>query len=82
MALTRMNALGIVSYSEEKMARIKEIIALRNRVHIRLAEKSEFSRADFCLELYNEVMELIQELSEDIYNNGVKLYSYCNRKDE
>lgn len=80
MALARMNALGIISYSEEKMARIKEIIGLRNRVHIRLAEKSEFSSADFCLELHDEVIALIQELSEAIYNNGVKFYSYCNQE--
>ena len=80
MALARMNALGIISYSEEKMARVKEIIGLRNRVHIRLAEKSEFSSADFCLKLHNEVIALIQELSEAIYNNGVKFYSYCNQE--
>lgn len=80
-ALARMNALGILSYSEEKMARIKEIIELRNRVHIRLAEKSEFNSADFCLDLHNEVINLIQELSEDIYNNGVRLYSYCNQEE-
>ena len=78
-ALTRMNELGILSYGEEKMARIKEIITLRNRVHIRLAEKSEFSSEDFCLNLHNEVITLIQELSEAIYNNGIKLYSRCNQ---
>ena len=78
-ALTRMNELGILSYGEEKMARIKEIIELRNRVHIRLAEKSEFSSEDFCLNLHNEVITLIQELSEAIYNNGIKLYSRCNQ---
>ena len=78
-ALTRMNELGILSYGEEKMARIKEIITLRNRVHIRLAEKSEFSSEDFCLNLHNEVITLIQELSEAIYNNGIKFYSRCNQ---
>ena len=80
VALERMNALRIISYSEEKKARIKEIIALRNRVHIRLAERSEFSSADFCLDLYNEILTLIGELSEDIYHNGVKLYACCNQE--
>ena len=78
-ALMRINELGILFYTEEKMARIKEIIELRNRVHIRLAEKSEFNSADFCLDLHNEVIGLIQELSENIYNNGVKFYSCCNQ---
>ena len=81
-ALVRMNDLGIISYNQEKMMRIKEIIELRNRVHIRLAEQSEFNSADFCLDLHNEVLTLIQELSEDIYKNGVKLYSCCNQEEK
>ena len=72
-----MRDLGIVNYTEEKMERIKEIIGLRNRVHIRLAENSEFNSADFCVNLHEEVFTLIRELSEDIYNNGVKMYYRC-----
>lgn len=76
-ALSRLRDLGIVDYTEEKMERIKEIIGLRNRIHIRLAENSEFNSADFCVSLHDEVFALIQDLSEDIYKNGVKMYYNC-----
>ena len=78
-ALCRMKELGIVDYSEEKMERIKEIIDLRNRVHIRLAKNNEFNSSDFCLELYNEVIELVQDVSRNIFEKGVKLYA-CGKR--
>lgn len=77
--LIKMRKLGIVNYSDEEMSRIKEIIDLRNRIHIRLAENNEFNSSDFCLALYNEVIGLLKEISEAIYTNGVKLYA-CGKR--
>lgn len=77
-ALKRLKEIGVVDYDDKKIARIKEIIDLRNRVHIRLAKENEFNSSDFCLSLYNEVVLLTQNLAEDIYKNGVKLY-YCGK---
>ena len=78
-ALCRMRELHIVDYDEAKMERIKEIIELRNRIHIRLAENNEFNSSDFCLAVYNEVIGLLKQISEDIYTNGVKLYA-CGKR--
>lgn len=77
-ALVKMNQLHIVNYSEKQLSRIKEIIELRNRVHIRLATENEFNNADFSISLYNEVIQLIQQLSDCIYTNGFPLYYQCN----
>lgn len=77
LALEKMKELGIVDYDDSKMSRIKEIIDYRNRVHIRLAKDNEFKSADFDIELYNEVMSLLADLAEKVYDNGVKLYNMC-----
>ena len=77
--LIKMKKLGVVDYDDSQMDRIKEIIDLRNRVHIRLAENNEFNSSDFCLALYNEVIGLLKQISEAIYKNGVKLYA-CGKR--
>ena len=77
-SLHRMNELGITSFSIEEMTRIKELIDLRNRVHIRLACEKEFKSGEYNLALYNEVIRLLQKLDEQIIANGVSLYGYCH----
>ena len=74
-----MKELNIVDFTEGQLERIKEIIELRNRIHIRLAENNEFNSSDFCLALYNEVIGLLKQISEAIYKNGVKLYA-CGKR--
>ena len=77
-ALKRLNEVGVTTFSEEEMKRIIEIIELRNRVHIRLANEKEFISDDFNLPLYNEVVLLVQKLTEQIIDNGVQLYHHCD----
>lgn len=76
-ALKKLKKISIVGFSDIEMERVEEFLSLRNRVHIRLAEENEFNSADFCLEKYNELICLLQRLSDDIYNNGVKYYIDC-----
>lgn len=76
-ALKRMNQLNITTFTETELQRIKTIIDYRNRVHIRLATENEFKSDDFSLRLYNEIIEFLKRICEDIYNNGVPLYKKC-----
>lgn len=76
-ALKRMKELSIVDFDDHEIDRIKSIIELRNRVHIRLATDNEFTSADFSLTLYNEVILLLQRLSDGIYTNGISMYGNC-----
>ncbi len=73
-AVKKLAQIGILNYDNEKVARVQEIIELRNRIHIRLAKGMEINLGDFTLELYNEVVELLQDIDEQIYNNAVPHY--------
>lgn len=77
-ALKKINELHITDFDNREMSRILEIIKFRNRVHIRVAPENEFISSDFSLSLYNEVIRLLQRLSESIYENGVPLYGKCD----
>jgi len=77
-ALKRMKELGIVDYSEAQLTRIKKIIELRNRVHIRLATENEFTCSDFSVALYNETMEILKDLISQLHDNGKALYAKCD----
>ena len=76
-AIKRINELGITSFSSDELSRIKELIDLRNRVHIRLAEEKEISDKEFNLELYNEIIKLLQRTCDELYKNAVPLYKSC-----
>lgn len=78
-ALMKINELKITDFSDLEMNRIGEIINLRNRIHIRLATENEFNSSDFSLQLYNEVIGLLQRISTSIYQNGIVLYNSCNK---
>ena len=80
-ALKKLNELGITDFSDEELRRIKCIIDLRNKIHIRLSEKNEYMSSDFSLPLYNEMIALLQKLSGRIYKYGVPLYGRCENKD-
>lgn len=79
-ALKRINELGITTFSDEELNRVKKVIDLRNRIHIRLADEKEFTSKDFNLALYNEVIQLLQRVSDEIYRNGVPLYRTCSKE--
>lgn len=76
-ALKRINELEITTFSSDELDRIKELIDLRNRVHIRLSNEKEFTSKEFNLKLYNEVIQLMQRVSDEIYQNGVPQYKSC-----
>ena len=79
-AVEKLAQIGILDYGEEKIVRVKEIIDLRNRIHIRLAKGMEINLGDFNLDLYNEVVELLQDIDEQIYKNAVPHYNCSNVK--
>lgn len=76
-ALDKLVLLNILEFEAEKVERIKEIMDLRNQVHIRLAPKNELDARYFTLDLYNEVVELLQDIDERIFLQGVSLYANC-----
>ena len=73
-ALGKLVLINVLDYDENKLARLQEIIDLRNRIHIRLTKGSELQLDDFNLELYNEVVHFLQDLDKQIFEKGVPLY--------
>lgn len=80
LALQKLVLIDVLDYDEEKLSRVQEIIDLRNRIHIRLTKGSELQLDDFNLELYNEVVQLLQDVDEQIFRKGVPLYG-CRTKE-
>ena len=76
-ALKRINDLQITTFAEDELTRINELIGLRNRVHIRLSDKKEFTEKEFNVDVYNEVIRLLQRIDNEIYQNGVPRYRSC-----
>lgn len=64
----------ILNFDEDELRRVLTIIDLRNRIHIRLVKGNELNQADFNLNLYNEVIKLLQNIDEQIYQKAVPLY--------
>lgn len=73
-ALKRMNELSITSFSEKDLEKIQKYIDFRNRVHIRLTQENEFLSGDFKISVYNNIVEYLSRLSDDILKNGVPMY--------
>lgn len=63
------------NYDAEKLARVQEIINMRNRIHIRLTQGNEMNLDDFTLELHNEVVSLLQDIDQQIYEKAIPHYS-------
>ena len=79
-ALQKLVAINVLDYDAPKVARVQEIINLRNRIHIRLTKGSELQLDDFNMVLYNEVIQLLQDIDVQIYNKGVPLYGCLTDK--
>ena len=73
-ALKKLVFLGVLDFDQKKLDRVQDIIDLRNRIHIRLSPGNEMQLDDFKLQLYNEVISLLQEIDEQVYLKGVPLY--------
>lgn len=76
-AVEQLASIGILDFDTGKVIRVKEIIDLRNRIHIRLTEGNEMKLDDFTLSLYNEVVALLQDIDKQIYEKAVPHYG-CN----
>ena len=74
-AIDKLVKLEILKLEEEKLTKLKEIIELRNTIHIRLANYNEMQQEVFCLENYNETVYLLQDITEQIYERAVPLYN-------
>lgn len=76
-ALDKLIDYKVLSFSEDEVKRLKKIIDLRNRVHIRIAKENEFIDGSFDIDLYNETMKLLKRISKEIYLNGIEQYNKC-----
>lgn len=77
-ALEKLVLIGVIDYDTDKLSRVQEIMDLRNRIHIRLTNGNEMKLADFNLNLYNEVIEFLQSIDEQVYRNAVPIYHCKN----
>ena len=73
-AVEKLTAVEILDFDIKKVSRVQEIIDLRNRIHIRLSKVNEMKMDDFTLELYNEVVTLLQDVDNQIYKKAVPHY--------
>lgn len=77
-ALHKMKDIGILKFDDSDMERIKEIIMLRNEVHLLLAKGNEFWEDKFNMNLYYEMRKLLERTLKAIYNN--KHLYFCKGK--
>lgn len=78
-AIKRINDLGVTSFSSKELDRIKELVDLRNCIHIRLDKEKEMTDKNFNLRLYNEVIKLLQQTCMDLSSNATMLYNHCRK---
>lgn len=76
-ALKKLCDIGILDFSPEKVNKICELVDLRNRVHIRLANNNEFLDSKFNLALHNNAIMLLREISEELSKQVVPYYNKC-----
>ena len=76
-AVEKLTLIGILNFDSDKLSRVQEIIDLRNRIHIRLTKGNEMNLEDFNLELYNEVVSILQDIDTQIFEKAVPHYR-CN----
>lgn len=75
-ALDKLISIGVLDFDEKQASRAKEIIDYRNRIHIRLSDGNELKLDDFTIKLYNEVIRLLQNIDEQVYQKAVPMY-FC-----
>lgn len=73
-ALDRLVELNLLHFNPQEVQHIKDVIDLRNRVHIRLTNGNELSNADFNRDIYNDAVNLLKTVDEQIYQYAVPLY--------
>ena len=73
-ALDRLVGLKVLHFNPQEVQHIKDVIDLRNRVHIRLTNGNELSTADFNRDIYNDAVNLLKTVDEQIYQYAVPLY--------
>ncbi len=76
-ALKKLCDIGVLDFSPEKVSKICELVDLRNRVHIRLANNNEFLDSKFNLELHNNSILLLREITEALNEQAVPYYNKC-----
>lgn len=76
-ALDKLVLIGGISLEAKTVQQIKDVIELRNRIHIRLASGSELEQKDFNLQVYNNTILILQTIDKEIYQNSIPLYG-CN----
>lgn len=76
-AVVRLCELGILDINEVEKNRLIELYNLRNKIHIRLNDQNEFLDGKYNMNLYNEVIELLQKVDDCLWKNAVPLYRKC-----
>lgn len=76
-ALKKLCDLGILDFTSDKVAEISELVNLRNRIHIRLANNNEFLDSKFNLDLHNNAILLLKEMANELYKQVVPYYNKC-----
>ena len=76
-AVEKLFEIGILSFSEEEKNRLIEFYILRNKIHIRLNKENEFLDNKFNCKLYNEAINMLHNVTECIYTNGIQYYNKC-----
>lgn len=76
-ALKKLCDIGLLDFSANKVDKICELVDLRNRVHIRLANNNEFLDSKFNLELHNNAILLLREIAEVLNEKVVPYYNKC-----
>lgn len=76
-ALKKLCFISVLDFSLEKVKEICELVDLRNRIHIRLANNNEFLDAKYNLELHNKAILLLREIAEELNKQVVPYYKKC-----
>lgn len=73
---------NIMELDDCEINRIIELYDLRNRIHIRLAEENEFLDDSFCRNTHNELICILQKVTENLNEKAVPMYGICNDFEE
>ena len=81
-ALEKLYQLGIIVLTNDEYMSLIYLYNLRNKIHIRLNQQNEFLDKKYNMELYNNSINLLQKVDEQILKNGVALYNSCMKEVE
>ena len=76
-AIKKLCSIGILNFSTDTANKIRALVDLRNRVHIRLANNNEFLDSKFNLEQHNNAILLLLEIAEELNSKVVPYYNKC-----